>query len=114
MISTGKWPARVAASALLPLAVGPMSRIAAGSAATHEEFVEVGEAHLVPGRAAVVALPGALGFLHLAQQGGHLQTGPRPMAAHRAAAGQRPEQLVPAPGEHAARPVLADVPQSRR
>src|SRR5438094_930485 len=71
MISTGKWPVRVAASALLPLAVGPMSRIAAGSAATHEQFVEIGEAHLKPGRAAVVALAGALGFLHLAQQGVH-------------------------------------------
>src|SRR6058998_1000224 len=83
MISTGKWPARVAASALLPLAVGPMSRIAAGSAATHEEFVEIGEAHLVPSRAAVVALAGALGLLHLAQQCVHLQDRQRPMGAHR-------------------------------
>src|SRR2546430_4533221 len=111
MISTGKWPARVAASALLPLAVGPMRRIAAGSAATHEEFVEIGEAHLEPGRAAVVALPGALGLLHLAQQGVHLQDRQRPMGAHRAVAGHRPEQFVPAFGEHAARPVFADVLQ---
>src|SRR2546430_15236511 len=109
MISTGKWPARVAASALLPLAVGPMSRIAADSAATHEEFVEIGEAHLVPGRTAVGALPGALGLLHLAQQGVHLQDRQGAMGAHRAAAGHRPEQLVAALGEHAARPVLADV-----
>src|SRR5437879_3827442 len=113
MISTGKWPARVAASALLPLAVGPMSRIAAGSAATHEEFVEIGEAHLKPSRAAVVALAGALGFLHLAQQGIHLRDRQGPMGADRAVAGHRPEQLVAALGEHAARPVLADVTQHR-
>src|SRR6266513_3322685 len=113
MISTAKWPARVAASALLPLAVGPMSRIAAGSAATHEEFVEIGEADLKPSRAAMVALAGALGFLHLAQQGVHLQNGQGPMGAHRTVAGHRSEQLVPALGEHAARPVFADVPQYR-
>src|SRR5207245_8119741 len=111
MISTGKRPARVAASALLPLAVGPMSRIAAGSAATHEEFVEIGEAHLKPSRAAMIALAGALGFLHLAQQGVHLRNRQGSVGAHRAVAGHRPEQFVPALCEHAARPVLADVLQ---
>src|SRR6267378_6692268 len=113
MISTGKWPASVAASALLPLAVGPMRRIAAGSAATHEELVEIGEAHLVPSRAAVVTLAGALGLLHLAQQGVHLRDCQGPMRAHRAVAGHGPEKLVAALREHSARPVLADVPQYR-
>src|SRR5256885_14570058 len=108
MISTGRRPARVAASALLPLAVGPMSRIAAGSAATHEEFVEIGETHLVPGRTAMVALPGALGLLHLAQQGVHFRNRQGPMGAHRAVAGHRPEQLVAALGEYAARTAHAE------
>src|SRR5258705_7557073 len=103
MISTGKSPASVAASALLPLAVGPISRIAAGSAATHEELVEVRQAHLEPRRAAVVALPGALGLLHLAQQRVHLRNRQRPVGAHRAVAGHGAEQLVAALGEHAAR-----------
>src|SRR5437899_2895756 len=113
MISTGKAPVSVAASALLPLAVGPMSRIAAGSAATHEELVEIGEAHLKPSRTAMVALAGAIGLLHLAQQGVHLQDREGPMGAHRAVAGHRPEQFVAALREHAARPIFADVLQYR-
>src|SRR5882724_11028012 len=99
MISTGNWPASVAASALLPLAVGPIRRIAAGSAATHEELVEIGEAHLEPRRAAVVALPGALGLLHLAQERVHLQDRQRAVGAYRAVAGHGAEQLVATLGE---------------
>ncbi len=38
----------------------------------HEEAVELGQAELRPGGAAVVALVGALGGLHVAQQGVHL------------------------------------------
>src|SRR5258706_7270905 len=113
MISTGKWPARVAASALLPLAVGPMSRIAAGSAATHEEFVEIGEAHLVPGRAAVVALARALGFFHFPQQGVHFRNCQSPVGPHRAVTGHGSQEFVAALGQHATRSVLSDVPQYR-
>src|SRR2546423_14303797 len=113
MISTGKWPARVAASALLPLAVGPMSRIAAGSAATHEEFVEIGEAHLKPSRAAMVALAGALGLFHFPEQGVHFLNRQRSVGAHRAVAGHGSEQLVTALGQDAARPLLANVAQNR-
>src|SRR5262244_1528502 len=86
-ISTGKRAASAAASALLPLAVGPMRRIAAGSAATHEELVEVREAHLEPRRPAVIALPRALGLLHLAQQRVHLGDRQRAVRAHGAVAG---------------------------
>src|SRR5216117_3814317 len=106
MISTGKWSARFAASALLPLAVGPMTRIAAGSAATHEEFVEIGEAHLKPSRAAVVALAGALGFFHFAEQGIHFRDGQCPAGAYGAVAGHGAQQLVAALGQHAACAVL--------
>src|SRR5215467_9750640 len=112
-ISTGRERATASASGVLPLAVGPMTRIAAGSAATHEELVEVRKAHLEPGRAAMVALPRALGFLHLAQERVHLRDGQRPVRAYRAVAGHGAEQLIAALGEHAARAVLADVAQQR-
>src|SRR5215471_14930845 len=95
-ISTGRVRARASASGVLPLAVGPMRRIAAGSAATHEELVEVPEAHLEPGRAAVVALPRPLGLLHLAQQRVHLRDRQSAMRAHRAVAGHGAQQLVAA------------------
>src|SRR5258706_6386219 len=113
MISTGKSPASAAASALLPLAVGPMRRIAAGSAATHEELVEIGEAHLVPRRPPVVALTGAFGLLHLAQQGIHFRDGQRSVGAYGAVARHGAQQLVAALGQHAACAVLANVAQQR-
>src|SRR5215471_2478380 len=112
-ISTGRVRARASASGVLPLAVGPMRRIAAGSAATHEELVEIREAHLEPRRTPVIALAGSLGLFHLPQQGVHLRDGQRPVSAHRAVASHGSQQLVTALGEHAARSVLADVAQQR-
>src|SRR5258706_9379249 len=107
MISTGKSPANAAASALLPLAVGPMRRIAAGSAATHEELVEVGEAHLEPRRPSLVALTGALGLFHFPQQGVHLRNRQSPVGAHRAVASHGSQQFVAALGQYSARSILA-------
>jgi len=83
------------------------------STAAQEQLVQVREAHLVPGRAAVIALAGTLGFFHLAQQRVHLRYRQGPVGAHRAMTRHGPEQLVPALGEHATRPVLAEVPQHR-
>src|SRR5260370_29992723 len=109
MIWTGKSPASAAASALLPLAVGPIRRIAAGLAATHEELVEVGEAHLEPRRPPVVALTGALGLFHFPQQGVHLRNRQGPVGAHRAVASHGSQQFVAALGQYAALTTLAEV-----
>ena len=85
-----------------------------GLIAPEEQPVEVGERELVPGRAAVVALAGALGFLHAAQERVHLRHRERTVRAHGAVAGHRREQLVAPLGEHAARAVLPEVRQQRR
>src|SRR6266581_5779846 len=87
MMSSGRRSVSSSASAVLPEAVGPMSRIAGGRsklAPTQEQPIEVGERQLGPGRAAVVALVGALGSFHLAQQGVHLRQRQLAVGAHRA------------------------------
>src|SRR6185369_1634097 len=60
----------------------------------HEERIEFPHCELPPGRAAVVALVGTLGFLHLAQQGVHLVQRELAIGAHGAVAGHRPQQFV--------------------
>src|SRR5260221_7457414 len=96
MISTGKSPASAAASALLPLAVGPMRRIAAGSAAPHEEVVEIGEAPLVPGRAAGGAFARGLGFFPFPPQGVPFRKFQSPVGPHRAVTGPGSQEVVAA------------------
>ena len=52
-----------------------------------KQAVQLFDAHLPPGRAAMVALVGALGGLHLAQQGVHFVYGEASVGAHRSVAG---------------------------
>src|SRR5688572_29325686 len=74
-ISTGNSAARRNASSLLPVPVGPVRTGIGrpGSAATQEHSIELVQAHLRPRRASVIALIGARGLLHLAQQRVHLR-----------------------------------------
>ena len=58
------------------------------------ERVELAHAELPPGGAAVIALVGALGFFHLAQQRVHLFQRQLPVGAHGAVAGHGGEQFV--------------------
>src|SRR5690606_12113576 len=60
---------------------------------------EFGHGELCPGRAAVVALVGAVGGFHLAQQGVHFGNGERTVGAHGAVAGHGGEQLVAPRGD---------------
>src|SRR6185312_16989377 len=115
-ISPPSVPASAIATALLPAAVGPISSTtgvtaAGGSAAAHEEAVEIAERQPVPRRPAVVALAGALSRLHLAQQRVHLRQRQRAMRAHRGVAGHRREEIVAVLREHGARAELTDVVQ---
>src|SRR5262245_16452470 len=63
-----------------------VSRHFSALAAAHEEPIELGDADLVPRRAAVVALARALGRLHFAQQGVHLGQRKAAVGAHRGVA----------------------------
>src|SRR4249920_276574 len=81
------------------------------SAAAHEEPVEFAKRDLVPGRPAVVALAGALGRLHLAQQGVHLRDRELAVGAHSGMARHGRQQLVAPLGEDPARAVLANFAQ---
>ncbi len=67
-----------------------------------KQGVELAKPQLAPGGAAVVALVGALGGLHLAQQGVHLVHGQAPVGAHRAVAGHGGQQFVLRPRQHRA------------
>src|SRR5574337_1614672 len=59
------------------------------SAPAQEQRVELAQRDLAPGRAAVVALVGAIGRFHLAQQRVHFIERQAPVRAHRAVAGHR-------------------------
>src|SRR3989442_1131757 len=89
MISIGRREASSSASAVLPLAVGPSKRTAGGNflSPTQEHLVQIGQRELHPGGAAVVALIGAVGGFHVAQQSVHLGHGERTVGAHCAMAG---------------------------
>ncbi len=64
------------------------------SATAQEQLVQLVHAQLRPGRAAMVALPAALGVLHVAQQGIHLRQRQSPIGTHSAVAGHGRQQLV--------------------
>src|SRR5690349_20228149 len=64
------------------------------STAAHEQLVELGQAQLDPGRAPMIALSGAFGRLHFAQQRIHLGNGQAPAGAYRTVASHGREQLV--------------------
>src|SRR5688500_7388639 len=81
------------------------------SAATEEQPVEVGQGELIPRRAPVIAASGALGRLHLAQQGVHLGARQRAVRAHRGVAGHGGEELVLARGEDCTSAEFADLAQ---
>src|SRR5690242_15814319 len=100
-ISTGALSASAIAQSLLPEPVGPVStntgsRGPAGaiSAAPQEQLVELLQAEAGPGRTAVVALVGAVGGLHLAQQAVHFRQAEAAVGVYRAAAGERAEEAV--------------------
>src|SRR6056297_1676426 len=100
MISAGSARASSSARAVLPAAVGPISRIALAvsedglSAATQEKLVQLGNAQLRPGRPAVIALVRAIRLLHVPEQCIHFRAGELPVRAHRPVTGHRAEQLV--------------------
>src|SRR5450830_935876 len=106
MISQGICLAISSAAAVLPEAVGPMMATASDAAVTsdvaamlltaREEFVQIGQGQLAPGRAAVVALVCAFGGFHLAQQRVHFRDGEAAIGAHCRMAGQCAEQFVTA------------------
>src|SRR5690606_25860246 len=62
-----------------------------------------------PRRAAMVALPGTLGDLHVAQQGVHFRQRQPPVGAYRTVAGHRRQQLVTGTGDAPALAMLAQV-----
>src|SRR5688572_13424107 len=74
-ISKGNSRASRSAMSLLPVPVGPVRTAIGGfaSASTQEHAIELEQADLRPGRAPVIALVGARGLLHLAQQGIHFR-----------------------------------------
>jgi hypothetical protein len=69
-------------------------------APAQEQRVEFAHRQLPPGRPAVVALVGALGLLHLPQQGVHLVQRQLAVGAHRAVAGHGGQQLVAGAFDH--------------
>ncbi len=77
----------------------------------HEQPIEIAERQLIPRRTAVIALVGALGGFHLAQQRVHFVERQAPVRAHRVMAGERAEQFVLALGQHAR---AADTPADPR
>jgi hypothetical protein len=68
----------------------------------HEHLVQFGKGYLEPGRAAVIALSGAFGLLHLAQQRVHLGDVQDAVGTHRAMAGKRGKQFIAPFGQRAA------------
>src|SRR5471032_760514 len=68
--------------------------LAARSLAAQEQFVERADFHLHPGRAAVVALVGAFGAFHLAQQGVHFLRRQDAVGAHRRVAASVPSSSL--------------------
>src|SRR6266568_3435342 len=105
-ISTGMRDASASATALLPDAVGPMSKIVgvmradrAMSPPTHEEAVQISKRELIPRRPAVIALARAFGRFHLAQQRIHFANGQAAVRANGSVAGHRRQQLVALRGE---------------
>src|SRR5690625_6900010 len=76
MSPTGKRRHSASAAAVLPAAVGPIRNTAGGSCppgllATQKKAVQSLHVKLYPGGPAVIALVGAFGALHVAQQGVH-------------------------------------------
>lgn len=60
----------------------------------HEQGIEFGHSQLCPCRAAVVALVGAFGFFHVAQQGVHFRYGQAAVGADGMVAGDGGEPFV--------------------
>src|SRR5258708_16620190 len=137
-ISTGKCRASSSATPVLPLAVGPINRIAGGNSVevrvkadypkrrvysahaarpsalsfpSHEHLVQLAYRDLEPGRPPVVALAGALGRFHVAQQRVHLGHREGTVGPDRSVAGHGGEHFVLALCEHPAAAELRDFRQ---
>src|SRR5690625_4722072 len=99
MSPTGKRRHSASAAAVLPAAVGPIRNTAGGSCppgllATQKKAVQSLHVKLYPGGPAVIALVGAFGALHVAQQGVHFINIEAPVGPDRAVAGDGRQKFV--------------------
>src|SRR5690554_7371300 len=95
IMSQGSCLPRAMARSVLPEAVGPIRKMAGGSAGAapascllmisappQKQLVQFRQGNHRPGRTAVVTLPAALGGFHVPQQGVHFRNGELPVGPH--------------------------------